>query len=71
MKSIVINTEYIKLDQLLKWAGVVGSGTDAKYLITEGFVKVNNQVVLQRGKKVYRGDQIEIELERKIEFIVE
>ncbi|MCG8501433.1 MAG: RNA-binding S4 domain-containing protein [Firmicutes bacterium] len=71
MEKLKIHTEYIKLDQLLKWAGIVGAGTDAKYLVTEGFVKINGQVCLQRGKKVYPGDHVDIKFEEHIEFMVE
>jgi ribosome-associated protein len=61
MKKIQITTEYIKLDQLLKWASIVGSGSDAKHVITEGQVKVNNEVELRRGKKIRVGDIVEFE----------
>lgn len=70
-ENIKIKTEYIKLDQLLKWAGIAGTGTEAKYLIYEGLVKVNNQTVLQRGKKIFPGDEIIIQLEDEIRLIVE
>jgi len=64
MKKININTEYIKLDQFLKWAGVVGSGSDAKLLISAGEVKVNGNVEYQRGKKLRKGDIIEIDTKK-------
>lgn len=57
---IKIEGEYIKLDQLLKYAGVVGSGSDAKYLITNGHVNYNHQICLQRGKKIYSGDYVSV-----------
>lgn len=56
MENIKIKDEYIKLGQLLKLAGLVGSGVDAKYVINEGLVKVNNEVDTRRGKKIYPGD---------------
>ena len=71
MNKIKIETEYIKLDQLLKWAGIAGSGTDAKYFISEGFVSINGEVANQRGKKVYPGDSVKVVLEEIIEFSVE
>ena len=61
MKKIQITTEFIKLDQLLKWANLVSSGTDAKYMITEGMVKVNGEVEIRRGKKIRVGDIVEVE----------
>ena len=60
METVKINTEYIKLEQLLKWAGVVDSGTDAKALIKEGKVKLNGAIEIQRGKKVRTGDTVEL-----------
>ena len=71
MKKVKINTEYIKLDQLLKWSGIVGSGTEAKLLITQGVVEVNGNVMMQRGKKIFPGDQVLVKLEKNIELIIE
>ena len=50
--------EFIKLGQALKKAGVVGSGVEAKIVITEGEVLLNGQVEIQRGKKLYDGDVV-------------
>lgn len=61
MEIIKIRDEYIKLGQALKLAGLVESGVDAKIEIQEGFVKVNGEVEVQRGKKIYAGDVIEFE----------
>jgi ribosome-associated protein len=55
-----INTEYIKLDSFLKMAGAVGTGGEAKFAITQGDVRVNGEVELRRGRKLYPGDQVEI-----------
>ena len=60
MDIVKINTEYIKLEQLLKWAGIVDSGADAKTLISEGNVKFNGEIEKQRGKKVRSGDIVEL-----------
>lgn len=59
MQTIKLRDEYIKLGQALKAAGLVGSGVDAKYVITEGQVKVNGEVEFQRGKKLHSGDLVE------------
>ena len=59
MEIVKIRDEYIKLGQALKLAGLAESGVDAKVEIQEGFVKVNGEVELQRGKKIYVGDVIE------------
>lgn len=56
MIEIQINDEFIKLGQLLKLAGMADSGSYAKVFITEGKVKVNDEVDLRRGRKVYKGD---------------
>jgi len=60
VKEILIETEYIKLDQFLKLAGIVQTGGQAKILISEGSILVNKEVVLQRGKKIRKDDIVEI-----------
>jgi ribosome-associated protein len=64
MERIIINTEYIKLDQLLKFANAVEGGGMAKNVIQDGLVKVNGEIVLQRGKKLRVGDVIEFNNEK-------
>ncbi len=56
-----LREEYIKLGQALKAAGLAESGVDAKFVIQDGLVKVNGQTELQRGKKLYDGDEVEFE----------
>ena len=56
MKKIFIKDDFIKLGQAMKLAGLVDSGVDAKYVIEDGKVKVNGEVDLRRGKKLYPGD---------------
>ena len=48
--DIQITTEFIKLDALLKFAALVGTGGEAKYVIAEGLVKVNGEACTMRGK---------------------
>ena len=48
--------EFIKLGQALKKASLVGSGVEAKFVIQDGLVKLNGEVEVQRGKKLYDGD---------------
>ncbi|MCK9443755.1 MAG: RNA-binding S4 domain-containing protein [Tissierellaceae bacterium] len=60
MEKIRIETEYIKLDQFLKHAGIVQTGGQAKILISQGNILVNNEVVYERGKKLRKNDIIEI-----------
>ena len=61
MEIIQINTDFIKLDSLLKFAALTGTGGEAKYVINEGMVKVNGEVCTMRGKKIYPGDQVEFD----------
>lgn len=55
MRSIKISTDYIKLDQLLKFAGLCENGAMAKQLIVNEKIKVNDEICTQRGKKIYPG----------------
>ncbi|OJU16661.1 MAG: hypothetical protein BGN88_12510 [Clostridiales bacterium 43-6] len=55
---ITIETEFIKMDSLLKYAGIIMSGGEAKELITKGAVTVNGEVCTMRGKKIRRGDTV-------------
>ena len=59
MEIIQIETEFIKLDSLLKFAALVGTGGEAKYAIQEGMVKVNGEICTMRGKKIYPGDTVD------------
>lgn len=63
MQEILIDSEYIKLGQLLKLAGLVDSGSVAKIMISEGLVAVNGEVDLRRGRKVYPEDVVTFEEE--------
>ena len=59
-ETIKINTSFIRLDALLKFAGAVETGGEAKLLIQDGGVKVNGQVCTMRGKKLRPGDRAEL-----------
>lgn len=61
MKQIKIETEFIKLDQFMKFASMVQTGGEAKMLIAGGLVLVNGEICTQRGKKVRPGDEIEFD----------
>ena len=58
-ESVAIRTEFIKLDALLKYAGLTDTGGFAKELIQAGQVKVNGEVCTMRGKKIRPGDTVE------------
>lgn len=66
MEIISIKTEFIKLDQLLKFANAVDGGGMAKNVIQDGLVKVNGEVELQRGKKLRDKDTVEFNNEKYI-----
>ncbi len=56
--KVHITTEYIKLDALLKFAGLCDTGGFAKELVQQGAVSVNGQVCTMRGKKIRSGDRV-------------
>ncbi|MBQ5333871.1 MAG: RNA-binding S4 domain-containing protein [Oscillospiraceae bacterium] len=60
-EQIKISTDFIKLQQLLKFSGAADIGSEAKEMIAEGIVKVNGEVCLMRGKKLRSGDVAEIQ----------
>ena len=60
MEKVKISTEFIKLDQFLKWLAVVDSGSDAKQVILDGMVKVNGDVEKRRGRKIYPEYKVEV-----------
>ena len=55
---IVIHTEFIKLDALLKYAGLCETGGEAKSVVQEGLVRVNGEACTMRGKKIRPGDRV-------------
>ena len=59
-ENVKISTEYIKLDQLLKFAGAAAIGSEAKTLIAEGKVRVNGEICTMRGKKIRSGDVVSL-----------
>lgn len=59
MKTIPITTEFIKLQDLLKFASLVSTGGEAKIVILDEEVRVNGEVCTQRGKKIRPGDVVE------------
>ena len=58
---VVISTEFIKLQDAMKFANIVYSGGEAKQLILDGMVQVNGEVCTMRGKKLYPGDGFSFE----------
>ena len=66
--DIKIHTEFIKLQDLLKFAGAVETGGDAKLIIQEGRVAVNDEICTMRGKKLRPGDKAC--LDNELELVV-
>ena len=58
MKTITITTEYIKLQDLLKFANLVATGGEAKERIQAGEVTVGGEICTMRGKKIRPGDDV-------------
>ena len=54
--SVIIQSEWIRLDSFLKYSGCVSTGGQAKFLIQQGEVFVNGEICTQRGKKLHPGD---------------
>ena len=64
--KITIHTDFIKLQDLLKFAGAVETGGDAKLIIQEGRVAVNGEACEMRGKKLRPGDRVVIDGEAEL-----
>lgn len=62
-EKIRITTEYIKLDQLLKFSGMAQNGAEAKEMILDGIVSYNGEVCTMRGKKVRPSDKVLIDFD--------
>jgi len=60
IEKVKISTEFIKLDQFLKWLAIVDSGSEAKQVILDGMVKVNGDIEKRRGRKIYPEYKIEV-----------
>lgn len=59
--TVLIHTEFIKLDSLLKFAGLCDTGGFAKELVQQGAVRVNGEVCTMRGKKIRPGDAVTVD----------
>ena len=61
--QVLITTEFIKLDQLIKYAGIAYSGAEAKDMVINGYASVNGEVCTMRGKKIHTGDVVTLDFE--------
>ncbi len=66
MREIKIQTESIKLGQFLKFVGAVSMGAEVKVFLEKNVVKVNLEPEKQRGKRLYKGDLVEINGEKYV-----
>lgn len=69
--KIEIKTEYIKLDSAIKFSGIAMTGGEAKLMIEDGTVEVNNEKCVMRGKKLRPGDTFTVtKNNEKITFVI-
>ncbi len=61
--EINITTEFIKLDQLLKFSGLAEHGAMAKEMILDEIVLVNGEICTMRGKKIRKGDVVSVKFD--------
>ena len=66
-EPLAIRTDFIKLDQALKFCGIAETGGHAKELVEKGAVRVNGETCLSRGKKLFPGDTFEY---RDVRFVI-
>lgn len=59
-EDVIISSDFIRLDSLLKFKGVAFTGGEAKQFILDGYAKVNNEICTARGKKIRNGDIVSI-----------
>lgn len=69
-KKIEIRTPFIKMDQLLKFADISGSGGEASFLISEGFISIDGMVESQRGKKIRPGMAVKCSIPGNDEILI-
>mgnify|MGYP003404374736 CR=1 FL=1 len=69
MDDVAISTDTIRLGQLLKLAGLVDSGSDAKFLLAGGEVSVNGETETRRGRQLRAGGQLFFPLDRRPFFV--
>lgn len=60
MKKIYIKDEYVTLGQFLKIADIISTGGEAKIFLSSNIILINNENDKRRGRKLYKGDNLEI-----------
>jgi ribosome-associated protein len=66
MREVEIIKEPVELFKLLKFEGMVGSGGEAKFVISEGMVKLNGEIEIRKRKKLVAGDVVEFQQEKVV-----
>ncbi len=61
--NITIKDDYINLDNLLKYSGIVSTGGEAKIIIKQEMVSLNQEICRERKKKVRKNDIVTVDLE--------
>lgn len=69
-KKVTIKTPFIKLDQLLKFSDISGSGGEASFLISEGYVSIDGMTEMQRGKKIKPGMRVKCSIPENEEILI-
>lgn len=69
-QHVRIKTPFIKLDQLLKFAEITGSGGEASYFISEGYITIDGIQEMQRGKKIKPGMSVKCSIPGKEEILI-
>jgi ribosome-associated protein len=64
MRIVDINQQPVELYKILKFEGMAASGAEAKTIIAEGLVKVNDVIETRKRKKIVAGDTIEFDHEK-------
>jgi len=71
VEEVNIQSEFIQLDQFLKWVGIAQTGGHAKILISEGSIEVNGDMENKRSRKLQHGDQISVRNAGKYKIVRE
>lgn len=69
-RKVTITTPFIKLDQLLKFADITGSGGEASFLISQGFVSIDGALETRRGRKIKPGMSVTCIVPDNDEFLI-
>lgn len=59
-ETVIIKTDFIRLDSFLKFKGIAETGGQAKSFVQDGIVKVNDEICTARGRKIRNGDKVSV-----------